>query len=411
MKTHITYLPLLCLLACTLFGCKGKSSGQAALEEENNLPIILPLENVHKQSGEELLSTLNPEITYIPLETNDKSIIRQVSKIAILNNGNILISDQNSIQMFTSEGKHIRPVSQKGNGPADYTRISALAANPETGGFFIHTNQKVIEFDAQGEYVNSFPTEDRPMDMVYEPDRHLLLHRMNVPKALEDTIPTWFLFRYDISGKEVIRFEDVTPRMSGKDVIPIVTPLRPLYMYKGKARFNELGNDTLFTIESDHLQPYAIFQLGEMRMSASPKGTNAEMDAVFEDMTKKLYLSSLREDDNFFYMTLGWGFGGDCLYATYNKKNGKVTHLGGGTFFETDCGLTNDVDGGLFFYPQFIDPNSTRIMPWQAAHFKEQVLKLDYNTQKKNYGGTFEKIYRLAQSLEEEDNPVLVMVK
>lgn len=410
MRVHIARLSLLALVACTFLCCKGKTSGSTASEESKNLPIVLSLENVHNQKGEELLSSLNAEITYIPLETKDESIIRQVSKVILLKNGNILISDQASLQLFSPEGKHIRSVSQKGNGPADYIRISALAANPQTGGFFIQSNKKVIEFDSNGEYIGNFHTEDRPMDMVYEPDGHLLLHRMNLLKAPEDTVPTWFLFRYDTSGTEVKRFADGSPRIKHSNVIPTSTPVRPLYIYKGKARFNEFGNDTLFTV-GNQLEPYAIFQLGEMQMSATPEGSESEINAVFAEMGKKLFLASLREDDTFFYMTFGWGFGNNCLYATYNKKNSQVINYGNGTFNETTHGLTNDIDGSLPFFPQVIDPNGTRIMPWQASNLKEVILNMDYDTQKKEYGERFEKVYQLAQSLDEEDNPVLMLVK
>jgi len=396
-----------------LYSCKGKTSGTSAFDEEDQYPIVLSLETINKEKGEELLSTLDPEITYIALETKDESIIRGVSKVAVLENGNFVISDNQTLHLFSPTGKHIREVSQRGNGPADYNRIWNIVPNHLTGGFFIGTNRKVIEFDAGGEYINNFETpQDRLMEMVCEPDGSLLCHKMNVPKSPEDTVPSWFLFRYNTQGVELKRFEDLTPRLGGPDIITFITPVRPLYVYNEQVRFNELGNDTLFIVGEDKLCPYIIIDLGEMRMSASPKGTDENRDAVMNEMNEKLYLIQLMEDDNFFYMEFGWGFTVNSLFATYNKKSGQITNYGNSTFMSPKGGLTNDVDGGLPFYPKMIDAKGTRLMAQNALTFKEEILeKRDYTRQKEKYGSKFEKLYQLAESLEEDANPVMMMVR
>jgi len=411
MKTQLFFISICTLLLVT--GCKRKNSDATIADTENTGPMEILLENVHNQKGEELLSSLNSELTYIPLETTDSSIIKGVSKLAILKNGNILITDgQSIVKLFDSSGKYIKDISQKGNGPGDYTRLCGIVSNPTTGGFFMHTLNKLIEFDADGTYINNFATEDRPMDMALDSDGNIILHRMNINKDINDTIPTWFLFKYDNSGKELKRFEDISPRLKEEGTIPLVTPIRPLYLYHKKVRFNEFGNDTLFSIEKDRLEPYAIFNLGDMKMNAAPKAHSpAEMNVVFDDQKKKLFLSYLTEDDYFLYMIFGWGFSGDFLYATYNKKNHKITNYGNGGFLTTKKGLTNDIDGCYPFFPVIIDPNGTRIMPIQASAFKEYILSLDTKVIKDKYGEKFEKVYELANNLEEEDNPVLMVVR
>lgn len=409
MKT--TLLFLMASFSFILIGCKGKTS-ESTVFEEGLTPIVLSLEKVHMVEGKEFLSSLKPVIEYVALETTDQSLISNVRKVTQLSNGNLLISDGQTINLFSPAGKYIRQISQRGNGPADYTRLTGLMSNPRTGGFFIGTLKKSIEFDSEGNYIRSFETEDRLMDVILEPDGNLLFHRMSVPKAPADTQPTWFIFRYDTMGVELKRFEDRSPRMGGEGIIPIVTPIRPMYVYNNKVRFNEIGNDTVFIVEKNELTPYMIMDLGEMRMSASPKGTQANMDAVFDDMKKRLFLGFLEEDDYFFYMTLGWGFGGDYLYATYNKKKGNLVNYGNGQFLYPGSGLINDVDGGPAFFPLKIEPDGTRIMWKTAESFRKEILESSDLAERKNkYADNFAKIHKLAESLDDDDNPVLMIVR
>lgn len=408
MKTTIYSVIWICLLGSTLWGCKGKTAS-TELVEEDNTPYILSLENIVNAKGEEFLSTITTDIQYIPLETTNKSLLKPIGNVVLLNNGNFLITDRASVRMFSPEGKYIRKVSQQGGAPAEYSRLAAIAANPLTGGFFIQTSKKMIEFDAEGNYVNNFETEDRLMNMVVDAEGRLLLHRMSLLKSPEDTTVTWALFRYDASGTELKRLADPSPRMRGEHTISYAVPTRPLYLYDNKIRFNEFGNDTVFIVEEDTFTPYAIIDLGYMRMSATPEGIN--LDAVDAEMRKKLFLAILTEDEHFFYMAFGWGFGGEYLYSSYNKKSKQVVNYGNGQFYLTGKGLTNDIDGGLPFFPLTITPNGTRIMWRDADAFKSNILKKDYEAEKKKYGEKFEKAWQLAQSLKEDDNPILILVK
>jgi len=406
MKRQHLFLLGIIGISSYAFGQKNKTID---ITKESNTPIVLALENITNQKGKEVLSSLHANIEYIALETTNESIIGGISKITRLANGHIVVAERESIMMFDAKGKFIRPISQKGNGPADFNRICSLVANPHTGDFFLLTTKKVVEFDAKGEYIKNFEVEDRLMDMVPDPvEKNLILHQMSVPKKPQDIDPTWFLFRYNLQGKEVNRYEDITPRPGGEGIIPLVTPIRPLYAYKNTVRFNEFGNDTIFNIGKEGLSPFVVIDLGKMRMSASPKATN--VDAVFESLKEKLFLSLLTEDDQFFYMTFGWGFSGDFLYAIHNKQTGQTLNIGNGDFLSFAGGLENDVDGGLPFYPYTILPDGSRIQWKSAEEFKENIQK-NHQERKKKYGDKFEKVYRLAESLEEDDNPVLIIAK
>jgi len=402
----------LLFISCYIFmfcGCKGEKPN--VFDENSETPTTLFLETIEWDKGEELLSTITSEIEYIALETTDESLIGSVSRIAKLKNGNLVIGNNEQLFLFSSTGQFIRPVSRMGNAPMEYTRVRTVIANPQTGGFYLLSTRKVLEFDSQGEYVNHFSTAVSLSEMVISPEGDLIGHQISVPKDPKETEPTLFLHRYDGQGNEVQQYENITPRMGGENIVSIMTPIRPLYRYRDNVRFNEFGNDTVFTILKEGLKPYIILDLGKMQMSASPQGTINERDAVLAQINEKLFLTNMYEDEHFFYMILSWGFSTKSLFAVYNKKTGKATSFGDGGFTTTDNGLTNDIDGGLPFFPYIIQADGYRFQPKSVESFKEAFLEKDYEVNKKKYGAHFEKAYKLAQSLDEDDNPVLMIIK
>ncbi|MDF9828722.1 6-bladed beta-propeller [Parabacteroides sp. PF5-6] len=407
IKTYqLLFISGLFLILC---GCKGEKN--KVFDENSETPTTLHLGTIVKETGEEFLSTITSEIEYVALETTDEALVGNISRIARLKNGNLVIGSNQQLLLFGPTGKFLRPVSRKGNAPMEYNRVGSVVADPQTGGFFLLSTNKILEFDAQGNYVNHFPTTDRLMEMAISPEGELIAHQLSIPKDPRETEPTWFLHRYDRQGNEIRRYENLTPRMSGENIVSITTPIRPLYRYKGNVRFNEFGNDTVFTIETQGLKPYIILDLGEMRMSGSPEGTINERDAVLSQINGQLFLTDMQEDEHFFYMILSWGFSMKSLFAVYNKETGKATSFGDGGYITTDKGLTNDIDGGLPFFPTRIQADGCRFQWKTVEAFKEAFAEKDVEINKKKYGAHFEKAYRLAQSLDEDDNPVVIIVR
>jgi hypothetical protein len=149
-----------------------------------------------------------------------------------------------------------------------------------------------------------------------------------------------------------------------------------------------------------------ILDLGHMKMDYNPEFSSSnwnDINKVMESLKTKLMIVTAFESDRLFYLLLSWGMD-KSVYATYDKKTKKVT------FMDTNK-LTNDVDGGVSFFPNQIEPTGEMIMYKSAEEFKEEVLSKDYNQQKAKYGERFEKVYQFANSLQEDDNPILIIAK
>ena len=153
--------------------------------------------------------------------------------------------------------------------------------------------------------------------------------------------------------------------------------------------------------------PYAILDLGRNKANIKnvPFSDNpAKMLEAMQNLNGHAVIRVL-ENDNFLFICLTRkGLSGDVINCLYNKRTKDLKLL-------KDEGLLNDVDGGIPFFPRkHIKENE--LIAWKNAdEFKEEILSLDYDTQKAKYGERFEKVYQLAKSLKEDDNPVLIIAK
>ena len=112
------------------------------------------------------------------------------------------------------------------------------------------------------------------------------------------------------------------------------------------------------------------------------------------------------DDDSFLFISLTEkGLDGDIINSLYNKRTKKLKLLKNG-------GMLNDLDGGISFFPQKTLKDGEQLIDWKSAEeFRDEILSLDYDAQKAKYGERFDKVYQLANSLKEDDNPVLIIAK
>jgi hypothetical protein len=163
-------------------------------------------------------------------------------------------------------------------------------------------------------------------------------------------------------------------------------------------------------VSNDRVTAKFVFDLGDLKVNTIPDFSNMyKSPAKLENFVNSetgLSIGTIWEDKMCYYIRVNQGFteSNRTNYCIYQKQTGELIRL-------NENGLRNNVDGGLPFFPQQVEPDGTKIT-WQSAEdFKEAILALDYDVQKSYYGERFEKVYRLASSLLEYDNPVLIMAK
>ena len=185
-----------------------------------------------------------------------------------------------------------------------------------------------------------------------------------------------------------------------------------LYSHQGNIRFKEIGMhaDTLFTVTEEALIPYVVFYYGEKYMPEElafpprPRDGRMDMEATIRQMghAGKYFVRSIDEDNDNFYLELNnWDI---PLYAYYNKSGNTVKVI------EKD-GFQNDIDGGLPFWPKHIYNDNILVGYVNAFDLRKHVLNSNAAEMRGKYGKNYDDLVELANSLDDESNPVLIMVK
>lgn len=100
-------------------------------------------------------------VQYIPLETNKDVLISEITKM-YLDNEHIIIFDQKamSIFLFGIDGKFIRKIGKKGEGPDEYLYINDIQFDKEQMLILAHERLRncIYTYDLSGNLVNKSPT-------------------------------------------------------------------------------------------------------------------------------------------------------------------------------------------------------------------------------------------------------------
>jgi hypothetical protein len=395
---------LLLLIVCLLDSCK--SNNKTSGDKESITHINITQDVLSSPKAHDFRDVIS-EIIYIPLETEEYSLLKNINDIFMVGE-NILVSDYFSIHLFDSRGKYIKSISRKGQGPSDYFYVNTVIVDPVSSVFYLFTSTKIIKHTYEGVYLETIPKEKDAFTGLMTPERSILYYLPNRNVFKNDTSAIYSLIETDTLGNILKTYPNPEPRYAER--IPNYLNNRsPLYIWNQKIYFNEFGNDTLFMLSGDSFIPQLVISLGDQKMDHNPDFSRFQTmeetrQYIITDM--KLRIANIYTDENYYYIRLlhGLGGNGEDINCMYDKRTNNLIYLKNGE-------LSNTLDGGIAFFPKKVFPDGTKVTWKDASDFREEILSKDYETQKAGYGERFEKVYQLALSLKEDDNPVLILTK
>ena len=121
-------------------------------------------------------------IQYVPLETNESSLLDATFDKIICENNYIYINDtrlsnSSDIHLFNLQGKFIRDIGHKGQGPEEYLTCLMISVNNQGWISFTDRSLKaIITYDSDGNFISKIPIKTSLYDVAYLNDS-LLLHK------------------------------------------------------------------------------------------------------------------------------------------------------------------------------------------------------------------------------------------
>ena len=214
------------------------------------------------------------EITAIELELTDESVMGNVNVALLCNDYIIILGTYPSYDLFvfSMEGKFIRKIHYKGQGPGELRSIQAIAVDETMNYLYIIGNKKIVCYDLNGKYLKEFTSllrEQFVLSTMNFANNELLVLGDRYIENVGDNYKEAVLYRLSnelqLLGNDMIRSE----RLPG-DIVRYVYTRPPfnnylskidstLYLYCPEHLPNEeapkLLRDTLYRLENNQLIP------------------------------------------------------------------------------------------------------------------------------------------------------------
>jgi hypothetical protein len=409
---------ILICIAFSLSGCSDK-------REIDEYPIIDVISNVEKYQ-KVYCSDYFSSIELIPLETGDECLLNPFPDI-LLKDSFIFLRGNGHNYAFSTSGKFLNQIGERGQGPGEYINSLGLFSNTEKPFVYIEDYTEILEYDFNGNFIRSFlkpVIEDIKLFKCSYVGDGLFVGQINYDGK---RMNKYSLF--DRNGDIVknfsshIFFNRVNKSQSGFD--EAMYPIR----VDNRLYLKDYYNDTIYMLENSNLKPGYVFGFGkysypkenlELRDNKTPFPPNSftfgqglgivgtpqfffykiSIPDLFSKPKAKLrfhpIVNEYRSDDS-------------GVYGIYNIEQ-KINIL-----LDTDehlqKGIINDINGGLPFIPRYYAGNGVVVDLWNVEEMKEMLTEEYFATKTIKDQQSHQKLKDILKNLKDDDNPVVVVAK
>lgn len=349
-------------------------------------PYLIDLENGITNINSIPLSSIGNKLEYVPLETDTACLIETISN-AFITDSLIFVSDYDKLLKFDKKGNFLKQIGTKGRGPGEYPSLGNFLVDEANREIFVLSARVVLVFDYEGNFKRDFKIDVPCRQFILIHNSELLFHPFNFPNAGTDTVYSWYIT--DRTGVVLTKLVNTLKRTNKAVIIPV----SPLYMYDKTPHFMEFGVDTLFRYNNNEKTPYAIFNPGKLKFPPDP--TMAEVPGI----DGKLWVNEIRETKDLFFVNLWWDLSDSISNCIYDKSSSSFSVLKNG-------GFTNDIDGGLTFWPKKIINENVFLDYVDAFKLINSVKKVQPDNR-----GQSSQLSDVVKKLSETSNPVLIILK
>lgn len=379
----------------------------SALEQKSRTTLqsidIVANMNNYKQAN---LSQFISDIKYIPLETNNEALLRVTSNFDI-SDKSIVITDATSCMLYDLSGHYIKKFGTKGRGPEEYQYISNLTISNDKKILFTSL-QDLFEFNIDGSFSRKYQSFIDPKN--YLSNWHLV----------DDSL---LICVFDnLSGKEefkallVSKNGAIKQRFRNYEELEnkgsrMFNGIPKTYEFNKSVYLKEQFNDTLFSLNKNYeLIPQYTFNLGKLKMPP-------DVRTVFSEWTKRtndyVFINEIFQTPDYLFLNVNLGNKGSSkALGVFNKKSREFF------FSQTPntenplmkAGFINDIDAGPMFFPGKMINDYTMAMIIEAKQLKDYANSNDFKNNVPKYPEKKKQFEGLAKSLNEFDNPVLMLV-
>ena len=355
------------------------------------------------------LAEIADDVHYILLDDS----IPIVSFKYIITSDHVYIAAKDvGILKFNLEGKLIKKIGSKGRGPDEYLHGMEFTIDDRTGNVFVIDPNKIKVYSPNGNFLRDISLEgyfdDRPMPDEIEIFNSLIFLADYVRRG--DSKYYWIFL--DTLGNLVSVKKNSIPPFETNWVED-----GSIYIFHNKLFYYNLFNDTIFSICPDlNYKVEYLFAKGDHRRARSKIEYNS-----FSQVQVALYTlfmtHSMFETEHFIIFT--YNYLERHALCLIDKKTKKTYILYKNIEFPQSLvksigSIINDIDGGIpLTYLQYYNNNDNEYITSliNAYDLKKFLSSEEFKNSTPKYPEKKKELEKLAASLKETDNPVLVLVR
>ena len=394
-----------------IFSCKNNSGTGSRISGNGSDKFFeIDLEKAFNNKQTVPLSTIASDVEYIVLETKEDCMVRPVVRY-YFTDSLIFIRNYDHILKFSSNGKFIERIGTSGRGPGEIDLIRNLSFLPDKKTLVVQKNyqRELLFFSFTGELIKTLDYEPHIESFKILPDGHFLTYESGA-LGTEDIMFCIMNENWDTLST-IKNYTKWTSTPSSIQIMIGYPAFEPFYFSQSMYHLKSMYNDTVYRISSDKMEPEYFINLGKHKLpdELRPERLGASQLQKFRDNGHNYYFPQVFEaSKKVFIWAFNYGESESSKYLIYNKLNKKCTFL---TNYENkSTGFVNDWDGGIDFWPTGQLNDNQVFMPITPLQFKKQLAEKTTDNNGIKNPERKSKLLNLISSLDETDNPVLMVV-
>lgn len=366
------------------------------------IPFIDLANAVEKASEKSIkLSDFVEDIEYIRPEY-PATLIDFIFDIS-LNDNYLLLEVKDRLLCYTREGKFIREIGRRGQGPKEHLGIRSHALYNNLVAINSNYNRKILWYNTNGDYLHQTPISNNVYKINLLDTNRIgihLQHGASIDKP--DIFVTGII---DKNGDTIQLKKDAPYYPKGMTSSPSI------WSYSDTVRALTCINDTVYSVTKNGITPTYTVNFGKYKVTRE----------AFEDVRllqdeRSKYIQSLSFSETSRYVLAMFQYDNKRWVAVYDKRTketsawsikpenvNKYGLLEGG-------GWINDIDGGAA--PTYFNSVSN---DYFALNVQPEDLKAQFIENKNyisvKYPDKYQKLEQLINSLKDDENPIIILYK
>ncbi|MGF1587108.1 MAG: 6-bladed beta-propeller [Bacteroidales bacterium] len=402
-----------------LFSCKES--------EKSSIPVIDIAGNIDnfKQIN---LSDLVCNMEYVVLESIPEAMLRGISFLDI-SEDYILVSDMDKCLLFDRSGNFISRIGSEGRGPGENDAFIQVKIFDDRIFLPDARSSKINIFNTKGEFLKTFKSPGAFAGATYH-NWIVLTDTTYLVQIPDDADNGKYRIALINDKGEILNGFTITAYFNDHEASRDMRIIARFYKRNDKVFYKELFNDTIWQVDENSIEPKYVTNLGENEFSFDYK-TLSGMSFV-EKFIETVRASIIFESNSYITFTINLGrkynldidkavigpggqerMGIHQIIGLYDKQNDEFFLVAPSNVDHQiePTGIKNDIDGGINFMPRYA-VNDTLIVSWfEAYELKMYVASEAFKNSTPKYPEKKEQLEELAASVDENDNPVLMLVK